>query len=192
MEKCLWAEINALGTEEKPCFASNAYLAKMFNSTESSIANIISKLKSFGMVKHLSYDGRCRRMVAVLPIQTSPTSEVRVHPQVKSDFTHRLSIDTNIVSKRELPLPPHGVEVKKPKSKPVDSEFINSLKKLNPRIDVDAELTKMETWLLANPSRQKTRKFVSGWINRCAEKLPPIPKQETFDDIDWANVKPNQ
>lgn len=94
--------------------------------------------------------------------------------------------------------PPHqsnskGCAVrKKSPPKEVDSEFINSLKKLNPRIDVDAQLTKMETWLLANPSRQKTRKFVSGWINRCAEKLPPIPKQETFDDIDWANVKPNQ
>jgi hypothetical protein len=96
MEKSLWAEISSLGTEEKPCFASNAYLAAKFNSTESSISNMISKLKSLGMVKQVSYDGRSRKMVAILPKETSPTSEVRVHPQVKSDSTHRLNIDTSV------------------------------------------------------------------------------------------------
>lgn len=240
LEKCLWAEINALGTDEKPCFASNAYLSKMLQSTEKNISNMISKMRLKNMIKFLSYDGRTRKIVAIIPTTTPPTSGVRVQSQVESDSTHRWNIDTNIVSKRELPLPPHGEAEdsamasssasdsdlisdsvnaanagigkanafdsrpphqsnskgcavrKKSPPKEVDSEFINSLKKLNPRIDVDAELTKMETWLLANPSRQKTRKFVSGWINRCAEKLPPIPKQETFDDIDWANVKPNQ
>lgn len=101
MEKCLWAEISSLGTEEKPCFASNAFLAKKFNSTESSISNMISKLKAVGMIKHLSYDGRSRKMIAILPSGTSPTSEVRVHPQVKSDSTPECNIDTRRVSKRE-------------------------------------------------------------------------------------------
>lgn len=89
MEKCLWAEISSLGTEEKPCFASNGYLAKMFHSTESSISNMISKLRSLKMIKQISYDGRSRKILAVLPNETSPTSEVRVHPQVKSDSTHK-------------------------------------------------------------------------------------------------------
>jgi hypothetical protein len=77
MEKCLWAEISSLGTEEKPCFASNGYLAKMFHSTESSISNMISKLRSLKMIKQISYDGRSRKILAVLPSGTSSTSEVR-------------------------------------------------------------------------------------------------------------------
>ena len=103
MEKCLWAEISSLGTEEKPCFASNAYLAKIFNSTESSISNMISKLKSLGMIRHLSYDGRNRKIIAILPSGTSPTGEVRLHSQVKSDSTAGCSIDTKRVSKRGRP-----------------------------------------------------------------------------------------
>jgi hypothetical protein len=100
MEKCLWAEISFLGTKEKPCFASNAYLAKMFNSTESSISNMISKMRSFEMIKQVSYDGRCRKILAVLPKETSPTDEVRLNPQVKSDSTRRLNIDTSKDTKR--------------------------------------------------------------------------------------------
>lgn len=106
MEKCLWAEISSLGTEEKPCFASNGFLAAKFNSTESSISNMISRLKSMGMIKHLSYDGRSRKMIAILPKETSPTSEVRVNPQVKSDFTRECNRDTSRVTKVELPLTP--------------------------------------------------------------------------------------
>jgi hypothetical protein len=41
------------------------------------------------MIKQISYDGRSRKILAVLPSGTSPTSEVRVHPQVKSDSTHK-------------------------------------------------------------------------------------------------------
>lgn len=106
MEKCLWAEISSLGTEEKPCFASNGFLAAKFNSTESSISNMISRLKSMGMIKHLSYDGRSRKMIAILSKETSPTSEVRVNPQVKSDFTRECNRDTSRVTKVELPLTP--------------------------------------------------------------------------------------
>ena len=116
MEKCLWAEISSLGTEDKPCFASNGYLAKMFHSTESSISNMISKLRSLKMIKQISYDGRNRKILAVLPSGTSSTSEVRVHPQVKSDSTQKcnqtqpvgevrlnpqVNIDTSKVSKED-------------------------------------------------------------------------------------------
>ena len=106
MEKCLWAEISSLGTEEKPCFASNGFLAAKFNSTESSISNMISRLKSLGMIKHLSYDGRSRKMIAILPSKTSPASEVRVNSQVKSDFTRECNRDTRVVTSREQPLTP--------------------------------------------------------------------------------------
>jgi len=50
---------------------------------------MISKLRSLKMIKQISYDGRSRKILAVLPSQTSSTSEVRVHSQVKSDSTRR-------------------------------------------------------------------------------------------------------
>jgi len=65
LEKCLWAEISCLGTEKKPCFASNAYLARVMDSTEGSIANMISRMRKMGFIKTVSFDGRKRFIRAV-------------------------------------------------------------------------------------------------------------------------------
>ncbi len=79
------------------------------------------------------------------------------------------------------------------KAKPVDDQFIAELKTLNPEINIDAELRKMDTWLLAHPERKKTRPFVTGWINRQSSKLIESKKDTRLPngEIDWANVKPN-
>jgi hypothetical protein len=117
MEKCVWAEISFLGTEEKPCYASNAYLAKFFESSEGSIANMISRLKYYGMIRYISNDGRQRLMLAILPdkepikiprkdykkkasLQSdeSRMSEGRVHERVKADITPECNIDTSKVT----------------------------------------------------------------------------------------------
>lgn len=199
MEKCLWAEIGSLGNEKNPCYASNAYLAKMFNSTESSISNMISKLRSLKMIKDISYDGRYRKIVAVVPAQTSSESEVRLHPEVKSDSTTGLNIDTSIVTKEltkqvsetdePAPAPTQRKRAKRKTSAPPDDEFIEKLKQIHGNIDVDKQLRKMDAWLLANPDREKSRAFITNWLNRCTEfKQGYLPN----GDIDWANVKPNE
>lgn len=57
---------------------------------------------------------------------------------------------------------------KKRSSKPLDAEFLAKLKS-SPAytgIDVDRELARMDNWLLANPDRQKTRRFIVGWLNK--------------------------
>lgn len=49
-----------------------------------------------------------------------------------------------------------------------EEEFLASLK-ASPaynHVNVPVELSKMDTWLLANPGRKKTRKFVVNWLNR--------------------------
>jgi hypothetical protein len=175
MEKCLWAEISSLGNEEKPCFASNTYLAGIFHSTESSISNMISKLKSLKMIKHISYDGRSRKMLAIIPTETSPTSELRLHPQVNSDFTHRLSIDTRGDTKGEVTpiIPLLDVKKKSRKPKLVNDSFISELKKLNPTKDIDAQVIAAKNWLLAHPPRQFTQPFFSSWINRTKPTINP-------------------
>jgi hypothetical protein len=237
MEKCLWAEISFLGTTEKPCFATNAYLAKVFHSTESSIANMISNLKYYRMIKYIGSDGRFRKMIAVVPEvppvkrtrNPSRRSEGSHHAGVNPDFTQECNRDTNTGSKGENPLtpltggtesspmgshsedgfaqlrsavnsdkevnadaidsrPPHQCEpassADSPKSPPkkerptrqpklADEQFLAQLKEANPRVDFDKEMRKMDNWLLARPGRQKTRAFVTNWVNRVVEKLEP-------------------
>jgi hypothetical protein len=166
MEKCLWAEISSLGTEEKPCFASNAFLAKKFNSTESSISNMISRLRSLNMVKQVSYDGRSRKMVAILPNQTSPTSEVRVHPQVKSDSTHGCNIDTSEVTKGELPLTPSRGNG-------------DSLQAANAANGADAQVGKADALSSRPPNSVSTRTPFR------APKSPPTKPADISDET-WA------
>lgn len=104
MQKCLWAEINSLSSTERPCTASNEYLAKIMGSTAQSVNNMISALKSLGLVHLVGFDGRVRRMTAEvthrLP-QTSPTGYVCDNSAV--------TIDTSRDSRGEKPpLSPKG------------------------------------------------------------------------------------
>lgn len=55
-----------------------------------------------------------------------------------------------------------------------DAEFLESLK-TNPayqHIDITEQLSKMDAWLLVHPGRQKTRKFIVGWLNKIEKPLP--------------------
>ena len=60
----------------------------------------------------------------------------------------------------------------KKKSKLVTDKFITELQTLNPDKDVEAETQKARTWILANPPRQLTQKFLAAWINRSATTKP--------------------
>jgi hypothetical protein len=74
-----------------------------------------------------------------------------------------------------------------------DDAFIARLKELHPNIDIDTQLRKMDTWLLSHPNRQKTRSFITNWINRCVESAAPKNKTPRLPngEIDWPNVLPN-
>ncbi len=47
-----------------------------------------------------------------------------------------------------------------------DDDFLKSLKEKFTWVDFDMEMVKMDAWLLANPDRKKTRKFISRWFIR--------------------------
>lgn len=54
------------------------------------------------------------------------------------------------------------------KPKQTDEEFLSALK-ANPayaHLDFAAEMGRMDAWLLAHPSRKKTRQFVVSWLNK--------------------------
>lgn len=58
-EKILLVEIDSLD-QGRGCYASNKYLAKFLQKSESRIANLICKLRKQGMVRNRRFDGRKR------------------------------------------------------------------------------------------------------------------------------------
>jgi hypothetical protein len=67
----------------------------------------------------------------------------------------------------------NGSSVNTPAGQLSEADFVNALK-ANPAyvgIDVDAELGRMDAWLLTKPGRKKTRRFVVNWLNRIDKPL---------------------
>lgn len=68
LEKLLWAEVHSLYDRNRGgCYASNEYLAGFLKTSIRYVSEIISKLKSVGFIKDVSFDGRTRVIRAVLP-----------------------------------------------------------------------------------------------------------------------------
>jgi hypothetical protein len=95
---------------------------------------------------------------------------------------------TNYIPDREIPRKSQGLpkdvvdkeedKIKKKIKSNNAPDFLTSLK-TNPvynHINLDFELGKMDTWLLAHHGRQKTKRFIVNWLNKI-EKPLPINKQ---------------
>ena len=68
IEKCVWAEIHSLFDRDRGgCYASNEYLMEFFGLKDRRLREIIYKLRDFGWVKEVSFDGRNRVIKAVVP-----------------------------------------------------------------------------------------------------------------------------
>jgi len=108
--------------------------------------------------------------------------------QAFSDLRSAVNSDKDVNADAIDSLPPHQCKpassADSPKSPPkkerptrqpklADEQFLAQLKEANPRVDFDKEMRKMDNWLLARPGRQKTRAFVTNWVNRVVEKLEP-------------------
>lgn len=80
----LWATISSLSRHDRPCTASNEWLAKRMRSTPGNVANEISKLKALGLIQQVSYDGRVRSLVTEVRLQQKlkcPSANTEVTPQ---------------------------------------------------------------------------------------------------------------
>ena len=69
------------------------------------------------------------------------------------------------------PNPPKGRKPKVPK--PVDTEFLAELQKLNPEKDVEREAQNAQSWLLAHPDRKYSRAFLTAWVIRSTNTIKP-------------------
>lgn len=60
LDKIVFTEIRSLDDEIKGCWASNKYLAKFCQCSESNITKTVRKLKELGLVFETNFDGRHR------------------------------------------------------------------------------------------------------------------------------------
>lgn len=73
------------------------------------------------------------------------------------------------------------IEKKAPLHGSAPQDFLKAIKE-NPaykHVDIDAELSKMDAWLLTKPGRKKTKQFVLGWLNRIEKPLGSSTKAAT-------------
>lgn len=64
-EKIILLEIKNLDKKDTHCFASNAYIAKFAQCSETSVKSAIQLFKAYGIIQIVSYDGR-KRVMTVL------------------------------------------------------------------------------------------------------------------------------
>lgn len=68
LDKMCWAEIHSLYDRRRGgCYASNNYLAGFFGFSERYVREMISKLKTHGLIEEISFNGRVRVIRAVIP-----------------------------------------------------------------------------------------------------------------------------
>jgi hypothetical protein len=107
-EKFLVAEIDSLSDKDKPCFASNEFLAKRLKIAPRYMNNMLAKLTADGFLHRLGFDGRstlrcvspeissnpsaARQLIKKYSIQTKVKAERRVHKNVKAEFTQKLGL----------------------------------------------------------------------------------------------------
>lgn len=67
LEKMLWAEIHSLSKRAEGCTASNSHFVEFFGVTERWLQKSLANLKSKGLVKEESFNGRKRALRAYYP-----------------------------------------------------------------------------------------------------------------------------
>jgi len=79
-----------------------------------------------------------------------------------------------------------------------DDEFLKSLKDKFTWVDFDKEMVKIDAWFLANPGRQKTRRFIVKWISKVEKPMilgntpPTDPLDRRMWEIEQLRKKENE
>lgn len=95
LEKGILTEIDSLDNEETGCYASNQYLAKFCQCSETKVSTAISKLIELGYIYVKSFDGRIRILKSRLS-----KNEKQTLNNLNSEFNNFKEI--NIINKKEI------------------------------------------------------------------------------------------
>ena len=52
----------------------------------------------------------------------------------------------------------------------IDIEWVSSLGKAYPNVDIDTEMNKAKMWLLSNSPKRNLKKFVNNWLSKSTDK----------------------
>lgn len=168
LEKMVWAEVHSLYDRTKGgCYAKNDYLAKFFGVGETYISKVISKLKSFGYIQEVHFNGRQRVIRAVLPPEDLGECKADLHYSARQTCTEEqgrlrqkcnppIYIENKEENKKDTPLPPKGEAAKaagmadnvcyvskRKKAAPKDPD-LPPKKKFRPHVELtDAQMIKL-------------------------------------------------
>lgn len=90
LDKVIFCEIDSLSCNENDCFASNEYLAKFCQCSESKITKSISKLIDLNYIFVSNFDGRHRHLRSRVVKNTSQPSKI-----YEADSEKMLAININ-------------------------------------------------------------------------------------------------
>lgn len=101
LEKIILIEIDSLDGEDG-CYASNEYLAKFCQCSQSKVSGAIAKLKRLGYIEVASFDGRKRILRSCLTISVEQTNKKKKSPQ--QNLAQRVLDETpSKTSKEDIP-----------------------------------------------------------------------------------------
>ena len=201
-EKCLLAEIHALGGHRGNCFAGNEYLGKQVGGLSPvRIGAIISKLKGLGLIRQVSFDGRVRKLQTLFDAKCgneADPSKMRGRSNQKRgggpiENEGALIVEGKIEKKIEeeedvsrlVDVGGCGGDARREprqQAKETDEAWLKGLES-NPAyagLDVAREHAKMVAWCSVNGKQPSRRRFVN-WLNR-AEKPMRVTRATTEDE----------
>lgn len=217
MEKCLLGEISNLDNGDG-CYASREFLAERMKTSESSVANTISKLRKMGLIVNLKWDGRRQSITTVWQYalkvrQPSPPSEGSSHSQVKADQTIK-NTDKYLIEKKTSALlsgkglpptlenttsPPQGSDFESFLEKKATNKVKRELKKkyggtipswVNVEKEVDKEVAKPGVRVSITPQYKEFCSFISS--DRKAFHIPTMEGQRLWDILIAEGYHPSQ
>lgn len=102
LEKIILIEIDSLDGEDG-CYASNEYLAKFCQCSQSKVSSAIAKLKKLGYIRVKSFDGRKRTLESCLTFSIGQTNKKEKSAQ--QNLEERVLIETTRLEKKERKKP---------------------------------------------------------------------------------------
>ena len=64
----------------------------------------------------------------------------------------------------------------------IDEEWLSSLKKAYPNVDIDTEMNKAKMWLLSNSPKRNLKKFTNNWLSKAMGQKQNIQKEAVLYD----------
>jgi hypothetical protein len=157
--KLMYGEISALCRREGYCWASNAYFAALYKSSERTARRWLAELAERGHVTLEGGDSKKRRIKLSLDVRVDPDRNVREPGQNCPHISTR---------KVQPPVVQLGWTRENGWSG-VTEELRREWKEAYPACDIDRQLLAMQVWLKANPERAKKSnwlRFVRNWLTK--------------------------